>query len=149
MRVSYIPPEAFDIVAPDVERHLAKSIKMAHGRENMESIWQLLLTGERQLWMFFDDDNSPEGALVTRIENYPLKKMLNLMFIGGTNIEAWHEELLNTLESYAKEYGCSGLETTGRVGWKKFLSKYGWNASYLVCEKNFKAIEEEENKDAA
>ena len=94
MRVSYIPPEAFDIVAPDVERHLAKSIKMAHGRENMESIWQLLLTGERQLWMFFDDDNSP-------------------------------------------------------VGWKKFLSKYGWNASYLVCEKNFKAIEEEENKDAA
>lgn len=148
MNVSYIPPEAFEFVAKDVERHLAKSVEMTHGRESMDTIWSALTRKERQLWMFFDDDNKPEGALITRIEYYPLKTMLNLMFVGGTNIEAWHEELLETLEEFAHANGCSGLETVGRVGWKRFLQKFGWDAAYLVCEKNFDAVSEEK-QDAA
>tara|TARA_R110000744_G_C19257479_1_gene550987 strand:- start:375 stop:821 length:447 start_codon:yes stop_codon:yes gene_type:complete len=141
MSVSLIPSGAFNIVAKDVEKHLAKSIEMAHGRENMAVIWEALLKDERQLWMFFDEDNKAEGALVTRIEHYPLKKMLNLMFIGGENIEAWHEELLETLERYARENDCSGLETVGRKGWERFLKKFDWDAAYMVCEKNFDEVE--------
>lgn len=145
MSVSLIPTAAFNIVAKDVEKHLAKSIEMTHGRENMTVIWEALLKEERQLWMFFDEDNNAEGALVTRIEYYPLKKMLNLMFIGGENIEAWHEELLETLEKYAKESDCAGLETIGRKGWERFLKKFDWDAAYMVCEKNFDEVEEQED----
>ena len=38
------------------------------------------------------------------------------------------------------------MELIGRAGWKKFLQKNGWSATYLVCERNFdkEALEEEE-----
>ena len=148
MTVSLIPIEVCDIVAPAVERHLAKSLEMTQGREDITSVWQRVISGEYHLWMFFDENNAAEGALITRFEIYPLKRILNLMFIGGENIEAWHEELLETLERFAKENGCDGLEIVGRYGWKKFLKKFGWEASFIICERMFE-IADEEQQDAA
>ncbi len=148
MYVSMIPPEAFVIVAKDAEQMLAPAVALSNGRENMESVWTRLLSEDYQLWMFFDEKNSPEGALVTRVEQYPLKKMLNLLFIGGANLEGWHEELLSTLEDYAKKTGCAGMETVGRMGWKRFLKDFGWEATHVVCEKTFDVVEEQQ-QDAA
>ena len=72
--------------------------------------------------------------------------MLNLLFCGGEDLEGWHENVLVLLEQYARDHGCSGMELIGRAGWKKFLQKNGWSATYLVCERNFdkEALEEEE-----
>ena len=148
MTVSLIPQEVFDVVAQDASRLLAPSVELSGGRESLDTLWYRLTHDYFQLWMFFDEDNIPEGALVTSIEQHPLKKMLNLRFIGGDNLDGWHEELLETLERYAKENGCDGMETVGRFGWKKFLGNFGWETTHIVCEKTFDVIEEE-NQDAA
>jgi len=148
MNVSLIPPEAFVIVAKDAERLLAPAVALSSGREDLSTVWTRLITEQYQLWMFFDEENEPEGALVTRVEEYPLKKLLNLLFIGGENLEGWHRELLSTLEDYAKDHDCAGMETVGRMGWKRFLKDFGWETTHIVCEKTFDVIEEEQ-QDAA
>ena len=145
--VSLIPPGAYDIVAEDATRHLEAAVEDARGRKTLRSLWTKLYTEDYQLWMFFDAENSPEGSLVTKFERYPTTVKLRLVYIGGANLDGWHEELLEVLEQFARMHGCSGLETVGRFGWKRFLKKFGWEATHIVCEKTFAAVEE--SRDAA
>jgi len=146
-QVSIIPQPVLDMVEKDVERLLASALERSDGRHNFASIMAGLEAGHYQLWMAFDEMNSPIGALITTIERYPLMDMLNLLFCGGENLESWHEEMLKVLEMFAKENGGSGMELVGRYGWKPFLEKFGWEASYLVCQKTFEI--EEEQKEVA
>ena len=134
MSVSMIPPAVFNIVREDMERFLEPTLALSGGRENLSTVWHRLATGEYQLWMCFDDENNVEGVEVTRIEQYPLNKMLNLIFTGGTNLENWHEELVEALEVFAKANGCAGLEGVGRLGWQRFLKNYGWKVNNVICE---------------
>ena len=146
-QVSIIPQPALDMVEKDAERLLASALERSDGRHDFASIMAGLEAGRYQLWMVFDEMNSPIGALVTTIERYPLMDMLNLLFCGGESLENWHEEMLEVLERFAKENGCSGMELVGRHGWKPFLEKFGWEASYLVCQRTFEI--EEEQKEVA
>ena len=146
-QVSIIPQPALDMVQKDAEQLLASALERSDGRHDFMSIMAGLGTGRYQLWMAFDEMNSPIGALITTIERYPLMDMLNLLFCGGESLENWHEEMLEVLERFAKENGCDGMELVGRYGWKPFLEKFGWEASYLVCQRTFEI--EEEQKDVA
>ena len=141
--ISLIPPLVFDVVEDDFARLIKPALDMSHGREDLANVTDRIRTGAYQLWLVFDEDNKAISALVTRLEEYPIKRMLNFMFIGGAEMSEWHEDLLSVLEIFAREQGCSGFELTGRPGWKKFLQKQGWDTPYVVCERMF-ALEEEQ-----
>lgn len=147
MNISIIPPAVLDIVVKDAERMLMPALERSNGRFDFKSVLAMIETGHNQLWFAFDTENNPVGALVTVIEQYPLRKMLNLLFCGGTDLEDWHEEMLDILEAYGRKHGCDGMELVGRYGWKPFLEKFGWEASYLVCQRTFEI--EEEQKEVA
>ena len=150
MSVSLIPREGFDFVRKDMEAYLAPTLALSGGRENLSTVWQRLITGEYQMWMCFDEDFKVKGVQITRIEQYPLLKMLNLIFTGGTDLEDWHEELIAMLERFAKDHNCAGLEGVGRLGWKRFLKDYGWKVDNVICEKLFDVVEaQEENQGVA
>ena len=152
MTVSIIPKEVLNVVAHDVERFLEPAITLSGGRDDMSSVWKQLLAGQFQLWMAFEDeDNTPKGALVTRIEHYPLKKMINYLYIGGDDLKEWHKDMLAIVEKFAKENGCQGMELVGRKGWERFLKECGWEAKHIICERFFDEDEEvkEEKLDVA
>ena len=50
----------------------------------------------------------------------------------------WRDEMLFTLEKWAKDNDCEGLEMTGRNGFEKVLGPHGWTPEYIVFEKMFK-----------
>ena len=136
-QVSYIPPEVFDVVMADAERFLRPAIDQSGDRWGWGDVMSQLMSQQSQLWMVFDEGNTPIAAMTTKIEDYPRKRMLNCIFIGGADLEGWHEELLGALEKFAKDNNCEGLELTGRYGWKRFLASHDWETKYIVCERTF------------
>ena len=88
----------------------------------------------------------PKGALVTRIEQYPLKKMINYLYIGGDDLKEWHQDMLAIVEKFAREKDCQGMELVGRKGWDRFLKECGWKAKHIICERFFDEEEAEQEK---
>jgi hypothetical protein len=146
-RVSLVPMEVLPRILPEAMDMLAPAIDMSGGRWAVEDVAAAIAAGQSQLWLAFTSDDIPIAALVTRIEDYPQRRMLSVLFTGGEELKFWHQEMLDALEEFGAACGCEGLELTGRHGWKKFLAEYGWEAKYVVCEKTIAAPEE--NRDVA
>ena len=145
--VSIIPQAVLNVVYNDAAGLLEPAVAQSDGRHNVNTVMDRVSLGDYQLWMAFSEENKPIGALITLIEPYPLKTMLNLLFCGGKELEEWHEDMLVVLEKFAKDNGCDGMELVGRPGWKRFLEKHGWGSSHLVVERTFDI--EEVKKEAA
>lgn len=140
MQVSLVPPDHVDLCWDVVSSHLGKSIGTAHGRYTMDDLFAEIKNFEQHLWIVFDGDPII-AALTTRFMQYPRKRMLAGQFLGGSKIMRWRDEMLITLEKWAKDNDCEGLEMTGRNGFEKVLGPHGWTPEYVVFEKMFKENE--------
>jgi hypothetical protein len=45
--------------------------------------------------------------------------------------------MLATLESYARDAGCDGIEILGRKGWQAYVKHHGYTADTVLYEKFF------------
>jgi hypothetical protein len=137
MQVSLVDPNYVSAVWKEVEPILGKSIHTAHGRYTMDDILREIVNFEQHLWVVFNDDKKIIASLTTRFIFYPRKKMLAGQFLGGVKIMRWRDPMLETLEKWAKDNDCDGLEMTGRNGFEKVLGPHGWTPEYVVFEKMF------------
>ena len=142
MQVSLVDHNYVAAVWGQVAPLLEKSIHTAHGRYTMEDILREIVNFEQHLWVVFDDDKKIIAALTTRFINYPRKRILAGKFLGGERIMRWRDDMLDTLENWARDNHCHGVEMTGRRGFEKVLSSHGWTPDYTVFEKMF---EEKDN----
>ena len=63
--------------------------------------------------------------------------MLAGQFLGGVKIMRWRDPMLETLEKWARDNDCDGLEMTGRNGFEKVLGPHGWTPEYVVFAQVF------------
>jgi len=138
MQVSLVDHNYVSAIWDQVEPILGKSLLTAHGRYTMKSILREIVNFEQHLWIVFDDDKKIIAALTTRFVNYPDKRLLAGQFLGGEKIMQWRDSMLETLERWAKDNNCDGVEMTGRKGFTKVLAPHGWTPEYTVFEKMFK-----------
>lgn len=138
MQVSLVDNNYVSAIWDQVEPILGKSLLTAHGRYTMKSILREIVNFEQHLWIVFDDDKKIIAALTTRFVNYPDKRLLAGQFLGGEKIMQWRDSMLETLERWAKDNNCDGVEMTGRKGFTKVLAPHGWTPEYTVFEKMFK-----------
>ena len=137
MQVSLVDHNYVSAIWDQVEPILGKSIATAHGRYTMKSILKEIVNFEQHLWIVFDDDKKIIAALTTRFLDYPDKRLLAGQFLGGEKIMQWRDPMLETLERWAKDTNCDGVEMTGRRGFTKVLAPHGWMPEYTVFEKMF------------
>ena len=135
--VSLVDPNYVSAVWDRVEPILGKSLHTAHGRFTMESILREIVNFQQHLWVVFNDDKEIVAALTTRFVDYPDKRLLAGQFFGGKDIMQWRDPMLETLERWAKDNHCAGVEMTGRKGFAKVLAPHGWTPEYTVFEKMF------------
>ena len=131
MRISLVPSEAVRHVWKDVEKVLKKSVATAQGKSETIDVLAGILTDIYVLWVVMDDDDSIVAAFTTRLLVYPQRKALALDFVGGTRMNEWNDQLIDTMRKYANELGCSHLEGYGRKAWGRSLKKYGFYPEYI------------------
>lgn len=132
MRISLVPSEAVRHVWKDVEKVLKKSVATAQGKSETIDVLAGILTDIYVLWVVMDDDDSIVAAFTTRLLVYPQRKALALDFVGGTRMNEWNDQLIDTMRKYANELGCSHLEGYGRKAWGRALKKYGFYPEYIA-----------------
>ncbi len=137
MEVTLVDPGYLDLIWDEASAVLGRSIKTAHGRYSMDHIAHEILSGEQHLWLVFDGDKNVTSALTTKFVSYPGKRLLAGQFLGGENIMLWRDQMLETLERWALDNDCDGMEMTGRRGFERVLGPHGWTPEYTVLEKLF------------
>ena len=127
-----MPSGAVRHVWKDVEKVLKKSVATAQGKSETIDVLAGILTDIYVLWVVLDDDDSIVAAFTTRLLVYPQRKALALDFVGGTRMNEWNDQLIDTMRKYANELGCSHLEGYGRKAWGRSLKKYGFYPEYIA-----------------
>jgi len=70
------------------------------------------------------------SAYITEFVLYPQVKALNLLFCGGDYKEL--EEMLPSIEAFAKAAGIKRLYGGGRKGWIRKIKHLGFETEYLI-----------------
>lgn len=133
IEVGIIPPDQVSDIWPVVEPLLAPAVDRGGGRMSMNTVRQSLTNGTHLLWVAHEG-NDILAAFITRVAQYPLRRMLVVESLGGRDLGEWVEKVNQTLLRFASDNGCSGIELYGRPGWVKALKPYGWKHSMVVCE---------------
>ena len=100
----------WDKVKPQLER----AIEHADGKFTTQSVKRSLKKRDMQLWM------DGESIGITRIDNYPEKKVCTVMFGAGEDLDVFKNGL-EVIERWAKSKGCDSIEIWGRRGWLRVL----------------------------
>lgn len=105
------------------------ALKHSGGTHDWYDIVFGVLQGNFQFW---PKENS---ALVTEIITYPRKRVLNVFLGGGelAELAAMHGEVIE----WAKAQGCAGATISGRKGWERAYTQYGWQPLHTTLHKEF------------
>jgi len=129
--ITPIPSEYVGQVWPRVSHHVMAAVDYVDSGFNERDIVKRLLTRDMQLWVV----GEYQAACVTQITIYPQHTVCMVVALGGDGLVEWFDELMGTIESWAKEQGCKYVEEFGRKGWRKVGAKRGYKETYLVMRK--------------
>jgi hypothetical protein len=133
MEVSLVPPQLIDGLWPRIFPHLSKASDYTFGRYEPEDILEFVVSGDAHLWVVFDGEDII-GITVTRFWEYPRKKCLDMVFIGGDEGFSWKDPMLEILQRWARDNGCDAIESSGRVGFARAFRDDGYKMLWQVYE---------------
>ena len=124
---------------PLVMKYIEKMAKWTDGRRLTADIVHRLLTMDSILWITLAEDGRPNGAVITRVEQYPQVRMLLITHAAGEKgqMAGLEDELYAAYDEFAKFNHCAGVEFVGRPGWKKYVEPRGYKLKSVMYEKRF------------
>lgn len=137
IEISMVPAQYADTCWDKVEKFAEKAAKYTYGRFTVDDIYDCVTEQDYQMWVAYDAQKAFKALVVTRIENYPKRKLLAMHFCGGEDMDLWIELMLDMLKKFGKESGCDGIECTGRLGWDKVLKNDGYQGKWMTYELSF------------
>lgn len=73
-----------------------------------------------------------QSAMITEMQQFPRKKICNLLFCGGDFDEL--VEITKTIEEFCKLSGVDKLFGGGRSGWIRKIKHLGWKNEFLISK---------------
>lgn len=117
-----VPWYDIEIAWPQVEGFLQKAVDQSPGDRSVLDYKKEIEDAKAQLWVWIVDGNI-RAACVTRIVEYPNRKVCAMPLIGGDSMKDWLLVEPQLIE-WAKEQGCSQLEGYCRDGWLRVLKNW-------------------------
>lgn len=133
MKIEIVPSGAIEDARNVIGEFLCKQID-EDGRFHFEDIMIGLKSGAMSLWLV-SGEASPCAAAVTMFVDYPRRTDLYVMFIRGTRMAEWCDDLVKYLTDFAQANKCKYIHGGGRRGWIKRLERYGFKQEYCSVQK--------------
>ena len=140
-QVQIIPvlPQEIDKFWGLVEFLIAEALKYGGSYADLKDIKEELEKDRMQLFVMFGQDEDGEtkvfGCCTTRIFVNPNFSELQGCICTGKKYQMWVDQLVHTLENFAKVNKCKRLNMLGRPGWKKFVGNHGWKVKHYQYQK--------------
>jgi len=127
-----VPTEHVALFWPRAEG-LLRRVATRDSGYTLTSVMAELATGGLLLWSIRDF----QAIACTKIVQRPTDKVLWVQFIAGDRMKEWVDDLVDVMETYAREYECTAIEACGRPGWKKLTSKFSaYKAPWTIYRRN-------------
>lgn len=138
LQLSLVLMDDLPKTVPLVNGYLQEAAVRTRGRCTLTDLLRMIFNGQYVLWVAFDvETKRVRGCFVTEVKVYPQLKMLAIQHcVVDEHRMAQMEELMQEVaSSFARDAGCSGIEFTGRPGWKRHAEKYGYTAQSVAYTK--------------
>tara|TARA_R110000787_G_scaffold36714_2_gene93525 strand:+ start:405 stop:887 length:483 start_codon:yes stop_codon:yes gene_type:complete len=135
--ISAVPPEMLTSTWPKVRHYLKKAAVRTYGRYDLDDILVSCTDYDSAMWIAFRKETMEiVGVVVTNFRQYPRKRYLDLMFIGGETGtgQQWKKPMLDMLRRWAKDNNCDGIESAGRPGWARMFKDEGYEVKWHTYE---------------
>lgn len=129
-QIIYVKPEEVDRYWFLVEHKLGKAIEYSDHKYSLASVYNEIKDCTMQLWAI-KVTYDLLAVCVTQIVNYPDKKVLLIMFVGGDKIDLY-KHLIHEIARYARAMKCQSIEFYGRHGWKSKMQEFGFEHIHSV-----------------
>jgi len=136
VNVSLVPADCVDDIWAAVKDMLQPAVQVTNGRYMLYDVYAALKAGEMNLWIAFGDDREILGCEVTRVTDYPSRRVLTSLFTAGRNIRLWKDPMMGIMVRWAEDNQCTAIEGYGRKGWLKMLDAYGVKQTLILFEKD-------------
>lgn len=137
LTVSYVPKELLHTCWDQIQPYMEGAAEYTRGRYTAENIRECIKDYDYQLWIAYEKENNEIGilgAVVTRIETYPNKRYVSMVFCGGIGLNIWKDAMIATLRRFAQDNHCDGIEATARPGWAKIFKNDGHKPLWATFE---------------
>jgi hypothetical protein len=100
---------------------LKPAVDCSSGCYEVDDVLDDIRAGKQELWVDCEPDNVRQinAAMTTMFDQYPQKKTLKVVFVGGRRMKKWLPEFIQLVEQYAKRSGAQMLEGFFRPGWAR------------------------------
>mgnify|MGYP003134367433 CR=1 FL=1 len=117
-----VPVSEVDAIWDNIKHEVARTNDKVF---NDEDVKLFINEGIYTLWLIIENKtNDIIANFTTEYVFYPRDKICRIVTMSGNRMNDWVNETLSMIENWAKEQGCSYMDSYGRKGWKKFLKDY-------------------------
>tara|TARA_S200002703_G_scaffold154735_1_gene158029 strand:- start:99 stop:515 length:417 start_codon:yes stop_codon:yes gene_type:complete len=120
MEIRQVNSDCVDVFWNNVKNWIKRATDQSNGRHNLETTYEFLKKGNMDMFLIFDN-NKLKAVYVTQKTIYPAKKVLSILFCGGSAVIKNVKKIERYFLNYAKKLNCSDLEIIGRRGWEKVI----------------------------
>jgi hypothetical protein len=138
MKITQVIPQFATVVWPVIKDFVDRSTEYSGERTESDDIKKDVESGKTFLWVAHDENHDTHGFVTGQFIDYPGMKVLALQFTGGRKLKSWASDMWNTLESFARDNGCSKIEGAGRIGWLRFMKQFGCSPAFYIYEKDLR-----------
>lgn len=139
MIISLVPPAYLQTCLKYIEPLMLRAVETTNGRSGIKDLINDIVAQDQFLWVCFEIDPIVYYAICTiKIIQYPNRRMISGIYVAGDHMDKWRDPLLDTLEKFAKDQNCDGIEMTGRYGWKRVLADRGWKTDFCLYERDLR-----------
>lgn len=107
---------------------------MRTGLSDFQEVEDSILDGDALLWLAWDGERI-EAAASTILQKANGNLSCVIVACGGNDMGRW-VGLIEQIETYAKNEGCSSTRIIGRAGWERVLKNY--RRSHVVLERKIR-----------
>jgi len=111
-------------------KEVDKALTYTFGTHNFDDIVDAIEEHDMQLWNAIAG-GVVVGVEVTEILCFPQKKVCNLFITAGVKLNQWAAPMLEQIEHFAANQGCSLVVGRGRTGWLRLAKKYGFADEFM------------------
>ena len=141
--ISLVPYGQISFMIPSLLKYLQESEGWSKGRAGVDDIVRFAMTGQMQLWVVFNpEDSAVHGYVMTEIKSYPQKTMFVIQYcaMDPNHMQYVADAMHDKADAFAKNFGCAGIEFHGRPGWESHVKKRGYTVRTTVYEKHFDEV---------
>lgn len=138
MLITLLPTEIAPLAWPFIKDYVAASTEYSNGRASPEDVREEISSGKVMLWVAHDEAHNTHGFVTGKFLQYPRLKVLDLQFTGGVRLNDWAQDMWDAIEAFARLHNCDKIEGVGRLGWLRYMKRFGCTPAFYIYEKDLR-----------